>query len=400
MSEAASVHEPFLTAIERTPDQFEPYGIYSDWLSEQGDPRGEFIQLQWMLENPDFSGPERAKAAKREASLLEQHRENWLGDLAPELTGKNPVFPEDQRYQPDAGYQAKFARGFLDSVSIDYLVPKFAEKLRQSNQIRFLRELTIDFLPYGEQLVDDLDEYADRDWGWDDNPSLEALLGGHWPNLRRFSIGREEDGGCSADDLHRFFGSGTPRIEEISTAIHGIETSSLFAMNMPRLRSLTVDHLTDYPCATLAENASLGSLETISFTPHMLEPGDDPYLQLAEIRALCRSPHLTSLRHLFLQCTNFGDEGIQELINSGMLSRLESLRLPYGATTDEGAAMIVAAPLGNLKHLDLSGHYLSAQGCDALLELAKRSITVKVDAQHGGSPNSGSMEHLWYGDME
>lgn len=399
MSATSSEHEPFLTAIDQHPDQFEAYGVYSDWLSEQGDPRGEFMRLQWRLEDESFSGTERQAAKTREKELLELHGDTWLGDLAPELTGRKPVFSEQSPYRQDSEYQYRFARGFLDSVSVDYLLPSFAEKLRRSESNRFLRHLAIDYLPYGEQLVEDFDEYADQNWEWEDNPSLDALLGGQFPNLRSLDVGTGEEGGCSADNLHRLI-DGTPRLEMLFVAVHGVNTEALFAKKMPSLKSLTVDHLTDYPFSVLADNPSLGHLQTISFTPHMVEPGDDPYIQVGDIRALCRSPYLGSLKHLVLQCSDFGDEGMGELISSGLFSRLESLRLPYGSTTDEGARMILAARWGNLRHLDLTGHYLSSDLCAALQELASNNVTVRTNDQHTGNPNSGSMEHLWYGDME
>jgi len=59
-------HAPFLDEIHNSPDEYGPYGVYADWLTERGDPRGEFIQLQWQLEDPKCKGPARKKIAATE----------------------------------------------------------------------------------------------------------------------------------------------------------------------------------------------------------------------------------------------------------------------------------------------------------------------------------------------
>lgn len=58
-----------------------PRLVYADSLTEQDDPRGEFIVLQCKLAAGRL-GPKEAKAARaREAELLDAHREEWLGPL-------------------------------------------------------------------------------------------------------------------------------------------------------------------------------------------------------------------------------------------------------------------------------------------------------------------------------
>lgn len=389
-----SEHEPFLAAIYEDPENRDAYSVYADWLAERGDPRGEFIQLQWQLEDESFTGEARQAAQEKEAAHLQANQESWLGDLAPDLCGHKPLFPPSH-YGSEGDYQFGFGRGFLDMLTVNFLVPKFAEKLRQSDCRHLLRNLTIAYLPNGDQLVEDFEEYADRNWTWDDNPSLDALIGGEFLNLRRLQVG-EDVMLYAGGKIHHLL-QGTPRLEGLSLSVNGVNMDALFAMKLRQLKSIQVDHLTHYPMELLAANPSLTNLESISFTPHMLEAGDDPYLDLAGIRAVCRSPHLQNLKFIHLQCTDFGDEGIGEIVNSGLLGRLESLRLPYGATTDEGARLIMAAKLGNLKHLDLSGHYLSDACCQALKEL---NLSVKCGDQHSGDPRAGEMEHLWYGDME
>jgi len=67
-------------AIYAAPDDDGPRSVYADWLQQHDDPYGEFIALQLQ---PELD----AVARKREATLLKQHRKQWLGPLAPVLIG-------------------------------------------------------------------------------------------------------------------------------------------------------------------------------------------------------------------------------------------------------------------------------------------------------------------------
>lgn len=53
--------------------------VYADVLTERGDPRGEFITLQYQHEGGSIS----AVGRKREKQLFATHWKEWIGDLAP-----------------------------------------------------------------------------------------------------------------------------------------------------------------------------------------------------------------------------------------------------------------------------------------------------------------------------
>src|SRR5206468_2796346 len=87
--------------------------VYSDYLQEQGDPRGEFIHVQCRLARLPPDHPERTRLQVRERQLLDAHGREWehcLGSL-----GIRPVF----------------YRGFVEGLTLD----------------------AADFLERGEQLV-------------------------------------------------------------------------------------------------------------------------------------------------------------------------------------------------------------------------------------------------------
>lgn len=78
-----------IDAILGAPDDDGPRLVYADWLSQHGDPRGEFIQLQCTLGRTIFGSlngvsktgkrPAEVKALKlRELELLKKYEKQWL----------------------------------------------------------------------------------------------------------------------------------------------------------------------------------------------------------------------------------------------------------------------------------------------------------------------------------
>ncbi len=64
------MREAFEKAILENPDDLAGYAAYADWLAEQGDPRGEFMQVQLALEDEGRPAKERKRLQKREQELL------------------------------------------------------------------------------------------------------------------------------------------------------------------------------------------------------------------------------------------------------------------------------------------------------------------------------------------
>ena len=89
--------------IYAAPQDDAPRAVLGDLLMEAEDPRGEFIQLQLSADSPTSSA--------RQAQLLEQHREAWLGPLAPALEA------------------AIFRRGLLAEVTLGEITPHLRKRL-------------------------------------------------------------------------------------------------------------------------------------------------------------------------------------------------------------------------------------------------------------------------------
>jgi uncharacterized protein (TIGR02996 family) len=371
-------------AILANPEDLGAHAAYADWLIEQGDPRGEFIQVQLALEDPKTPGGKRKELAEREEKLLEAHRDQWLGDLA-ELFAEGDV-------------EAEFARGWLSSLQIPDLNVALSRALAKAPLARLLRRLAINDTAYEEE--GEYEEGSDIPEGAD-TPSLHPLLRCHLSNVRVFQLGNldeAEDFNCHMDgETAVDFVKKMPRIEELYLLAHQVDTKALFGLKtLENLRVLQVYHVADtYALETLAKNPALGKLTHLLCHPHAMEE-DEAYIGLKGVKALVHAPHLTSLTHLRLRLCDMGDAGIQEIVKSGILKRLKVLDLRNGLVTDDGAkALAGCAELRNLESLDLSRNRLTDAGI-ALLK--KTGIQVAANEQWQGDDDD--QEYLYEGDIE
>ena len=65
-----SDEQSFLDAIIQAPDDDAPRLMYADWLTERGNPRGEFIRVQCQLAQLPVTDPNQKALEDREADLL------------------------------------------------------------------------------------------------------------------------------------------------------------------------------------------------------------------------------------------------------------------------------------------------------------------------------------------
>lgn len=92
--------EAILADIIENPGDDTPRMVYGDWLTDQGDPRGEFVHVQCLLARMSEDDVRRPRLEAREGELLGLHQDAWLGPLRPLLS------------------RWTFRRGFLDAVSV------------------------------------------------------------------------------------------------------------------------------------------------------------------------------------------------------------------------------------------------------------------------------------------
>jgi hypothetical protein len=373
---------------------------YADYLQEQDDPRGEFIQIQLALEDESKSPKQRKELQKREKALLKKHAEEWLGELAPHLLAPKPK--KDAWGQ--AKYQFEFRRGWLDTIEAWYHTLDFGRALAQAPQARLLRCLLLNEDQYEEwgtyEVGDDpIPEYAS-------SPSLYALQRSSFlGNLRVFRAGEQ------VGDDERYFNSRVdgqplvtlvklmPKLEELYLLAQNIDTDQLFALRtLTNLRILQVYHMNNYPLQKLAKNPAFANLTHLLCHPHALAD-DEPYIRLPHLKAIVRSETLPKLTHLRLRMSDFGDKGCQEIVDSGILGRLEVLDMRNNRITDEGAEILASSPdITHLELLDLDRNCLTKAGIRILKETG-----IKVVARDQWDPariDDEEREWLWEGDGE
>src|SRR4051794_39927039 len=95
-----TLDEVFMRDILASPGDDTPRMVYADWLTDGGDPRGEFIHAQCLMAGMAWDDPRRWELEGRERDLLERHQDAWLGPLRPLLS------------------RWTFRRGFLDEVAV------------------------------------------------------------------------------------------------------------------------------------------------------------------------------------------------------------------------------------------------------------------------------------------
>jgi uncharacterized protein (TIGR02996 family) len=386
-------------ALLENPDELANHMAYADYLQEQNDPRGEFIQLQLALEDESKSAKERKALQLREKKLFTQHAEEWLGDLAPILLAPKPK----KESWGDSKYQFEFRRGWLDTIEASYFKLEFTRALAHAPQARLLRCLLLNEDAYEEpgsyEVGDDpIPEGA--------SPAIYALLRSDYlGNLKVFRAGEQ------VGEDERYFNSRIdgaplvtlvkkmPKLEELYLLAQNIDTDELFGLRtLTHLRILQVYHMNNYPLEKLAKNPAFANLTHLLCHPHALAD-DEPYIRMPQLRAIVRSTTLPKLTHLRLRMSDFGDKGCQEIVDSGILKRLKVLDLRNNCISDAGAQILAACPdIKNLELIDLDRNCLTSAGSRAL-----KATGIKVVAREQWDPaqiDSDEREWLWEGDGE
>jgi uncharacterized protein (TIGR02996 family) len=398
-----SVGDTLEKALVKDPDDLGAHAAYADWLTQQGDPRGEFIQVQLALEEPGRSATDRKQLQKREKELLQKHQRDWLGNLARFFLHKEgvPDYLKDQ-------VSHQFSRGWLNTLVIPLLTGDLAWTLAKATQTRLVRNLCI--LDVAVFVAEDWDDDAevDHDQMQEDYPGLGPLTKSPYlGNLRFFQLGNQHEVGNDDylyDSLRApYIGLDVlwmiqkmPKVEELYLNLYNsIDGKELFGLrSLTRLRVLQFCLGDSYPLRVLAENAAMGQLTHLLLHPQAVEEGKKAYITRAGVRALVRSRHLPHLTHLALHQTDMGDEGCTEIVRSGILDRLEVLDVSYGSITDAGARILAACPdLAYVEFLNVSQNALTKKGIAALEAVG---IEVRADTQHDPDDDS----YLYQGDWE
>jgi uncharacterized protein (TIGR02996 family) len=412
-----STAEAFDSALIANSHDVAGWSAFADYLVEHGDPRGEFMQTQLALEDASRPKKDRDALKKKEEALLKQHEATWLGALAPLLLNQ-PKPTREWRPEP---IKYAFRRGWLAELEIPSIGVELVRALNRAPEARFLQRLHVHTSAYEfEEGSANVPEYADG--RYKPGPDLPKGVS-HYDmayhllarcpylaSVRAFHLGNpfadplgddfDESDQCHSDgEVAHHYVKQMPHIEELRLLAHNVDGNKLFVLPMPQLRVLQVFHSHKYPMDKIAANGSLGNLTHLLLQPHAPEE-EKPSLGLRELRAVCRATNLPKLTHLAMRYTYFGDEGIKEIIASGILKRLKLLDLQGGCVTDEGAKALAACPdAKNLEKLNLQTNALSAAGIKAIKDA---KIKASTEHQHSEVPpfDDEMPQYMYEADIE
>lgn len=336
-----------LAAVVARLDDDGPRLVYADWLSERGDPRGEFIALQCELARASPRSTRHAELQAKLRALRPAHGESW----------------EPQQLGPDVRWGVR--RGFAWTVSAP------ASRL----------------LALGDSLLDAA-------------PTLEAVTVSRfdvtaaaflaWPLLPRFADvalhylpGPQGPPGGPGPDRVALLSSllGDARLQHVrrlSISYSYLDLPSWQAIAgsplLPRLDSLSLGLCNARDDSVAALMAAPSSLAHLSLA--------NGQLGTAGVVALAGSPHARTLRSLDLSWNRLGIKATQALAASELLGQLEVLDLSHCQPGDAGCAALASGKLGALKELRLGAARVSDAGIEALLGSKALPALEVVDLGH------------------
>jgi uncharacterized protein (TIGR02996 family) len=375
--------DAFVQAILDDPDDDSLRLIYADWLEERGDPRGEFIRVQFALAGMDADDPRRSPLEARERTLLKEHGAVWAEPL-PQLVG-----------------EYAFGHGFVENVTLDArgflergpelfrLAPVQTVRLNGGSvhlaslanapHLARVRGLDLRFLRFS---------YSGEPNGQNLGSLLNSL---YLDRLACLDLTSDYIGDAGAALL-----AASPRMAGV-TALHlafnniGIAGILSLARSTNFARLATLD-LSGNPLGHPWVHAIGGSLfpalsdlnlsgtdvrnvgvQELAKSPHVagIEKLDLRFNKISDtgVEALAAAPTLGKLRVLKLGYNPFGTPGVRALAASPHMAQLTALDLRRARVANNAAQALIESPyLGQLHRLDLRGNDISQRRCEALRE--------------------------------
>lgn len=333
-----NAEEALRAIVLAQPDSLERRAVYADLLQERGDPRGELISVQLMLEGLEPDDSRRVPLAEREVILRARLEQAWR-----------------DRFQ-DHIIHLEYRRGFVERAVLHAsALFNGVEALLDTEPVRELR--LIDLAP------EDVPRLVLAPW-------LSRLTALELHHLNR----RDRRRALNGDDVVRLLDTDQLRgLQRLDFTGHMLDDTGLmmFAHNVPpsvpRLIELTIAHdaLTPVGVGVLVEHQWFQRLGSLNLDGNHLGMGG------AALVANAASP--LRMRNLDLGSNLLGDEGARVLAGSPRLQGLHALGLYANHIGPYGARALLDSPfLSQVKRFNLGGNRI---GSIAAKRLAEKSGT-------------------------
>jgi uncharacterized protein (TIGR02996 family) len=355
--------DAFLQAILQNPDDDQLRLIYADWLEERGDPRAEFIRVQYERPRVQANSREYLDLVLRERQLLAIHETEWLEPLR------------------ELGSHWEFRHGFVEKGEMtarQFL--ERAESLYQLAPLRSIRFTDITELPTNEagQRVFRTSDPAPclmpalAKCLWLSRLRAIEVRGGdlsdsdvrclaespHLRSLQKLDLSTNGLGPASARALAA--APSLPSLTRLNLGYNPIGDLGLQALaassRLPSLRHLIVHHcdITTTGIRTLAASALMRQLETLELDANAIENSG--------ARLLATSARTSALTSLSLGETGINTIGVEALAASPHLHKLKRLNLSRNQVSDRAAYVLANRCLDGLSELALGNTQIGPEG--------------------------------------
>lgn len=303
-----------LSLVRTRPDNKEAWLVLADWLTENGDERGELIIISQNLENSAISFEDRAKIQRRISTLRSSHQEQWLSGLV--LPKKTELF---------------WRNGFIIGIGLPWnkhTMPFLSDLLAHPTGA-LLRSMDLSRVPRSP---------LHKPVGASGAETLAAS-----ESLRMLTVLRLSSNSIGAEGAAALAAS--PNLSSLKTLIlnsNRLDSEGATAIVFSRcfqalgVLSLDANRIGPEGAIAIATARELRSLKTLSLRAN--EIGD------AGVAAIASAPHLRSLEGLDLAINRVSSKGAEALAASEILQGLKELDLRGNFLGDVGIAALVASP--------------------------------------------------------
>ena len=368
--------EAMLQLILDHPEQDGPRLIFADWLTERGDPRGEFIRLQCELAPLPAADARRLEIRSVADALLKLHQSEWVGGLSELVSGW------------------RFHRGFIETIFID--APGFlqnAERIFRMAPVRHahLLDVAAHIAPIARshflERLTGLTIFASHAG---DQVARAVVSSPFVGNLLELNLGRNRisDEGVAA----LVWSPALANLTALDLSENSLAEAAAITLassgQITRLASLNLDHnfIGAGGAHALLSSDRMPALHTLRLGHNRITqflPLDDARplrrfrslslsgngLDGAGIAPLLHSSHLIGLHTLDLSHNALGDAGAEVLAQSPSVAGLRTLLLSDNRITDAGVRMLASSRhLAGLTTLRLSNNLIGDAGIQALLD--------------------------------